>query len=174
MDKGPGEVADLDDLTPALSLKGEGALMKALNRHLPPEGQVLAAEILPLNVPGIDKSIQRLHYSARWTLAPDQPRISTEVMAALLAEFRHAGTLTLKRMEGKGPQAKMGYKTLETAPFAMALNPDGSLSFDIVVERCAKKQMLYPAKPSEILGAIETGLPNPVIWQLARQSILLG
>jgi radical SAM-linked protein len=163
--EGQAEYLDID-LTQTQADLGTDWLTR-INQHLPTEGQVTAHTWLPLHSPNIEQLITRLDYTARWLPAPDAPMVTQAEMQAHITALNAVGHVVVQSDNQTYPVS------LADCPLTLCAD-NQTLALSIIVGRSDKKQLVYPAKPSQVLAGVAAGLPHGVVWQLSRTGIVLG
>lgn len=111
-------------------------VQERLNPYLPPGGQTLAEELLPIGTPSIDKSIRRFKYRANYSVNttcadPASQGNMTERIAFLKTQSTLPVEVDIKKKRGKGSETQT--QVLDLAPYLddLHVEGDGAVSFTL-------------------------------------------
>lgn len=137
-----------------------------LNARLPEGGKALAQTLLPAHSPGVEPSIRRWNYTARWTCQDDDQRVKIQERVRYLAAQR---TLPIERK--RSGKTGSSSEILDLAPHLASLDvsatdPHVQVSFSFSSPPAEKRTYI---KPVWLLNLIDPDAR----WALTRTSIEL-
>lgn len=132
-------------------------IVSRLNARLPSDGQVLAAEWIPLSAPSLDKTLQSVIYSCRWTCTSAETRYTIHERVQALFE-QSAWIVDVKR--------KSTRQQLDIKPFIQDIQVcrDDELRFAVKIDR------QHPmVKPDWFLQLLDP----QALWDIKRLQVVL-